>query len=315
MKIVFMGTPDFAVPCLDILVKNGYDVVGVITVPDKPAGRGQQVQQSPVKKYAIEHNLKVLQPEKLKAPEFLEELKSLNADLQIVVAFRMLPEVVWNMPPLGTYNLHGSLLPQYRGAAPLNWAIINGEKETGVTTFKLIHEIDAGNTLYNAKVAIGDDTSVGDLHDELMNVGAELMLKTVKAIESGNYELKEQTIIPSEIKHAPKLFKENCKIDWNKNIDEVHNHVRGLSPYPAAWTEGKDDKGNTLSFKLFKTHKEAAAHNIQAGTLITDNKTYLKVACCNGYVYIDELQLAGKKRLKTEELLRGFNFNSEFSFE
>lgn len=315
MKIVFMGTPDFAVPCLDILVKNGYDVVGVVTVPDKPAGRGQQVQQSPVKKYALEHNLKVLQPEKLKAPEFIEELKSLNADLQIVVAFRMLPEVVWNMPPLGTYNLHGSLLPQYRGAAPLNWAIINGEKETGVTTFKLIHEIDAGNTLYNAKVEIKDDTTVGELHDELMYVGAELMLKTVKAIESGNYELKEQIINPSEIKHAPKLFKENCKIDWKKNIDEVHNLVRGLSPYPAAWTEGKDDKGNILSFKIFKTRKEPATHNVQAGTIFTDNKTYLKVACSNGYIHIEELQLAGKKRLKTEELLRGFNFNSGFIFE
>lgn len=315
MRIIFMGTPDFAVPCLDILVKNKYDVVAVVTVPDKPAGRGQQLQQSPVKKYALEHGIKILQPEKLKAPEFIEELKSLKADLQIVVAFRMLPEVVWNMPPLGTYNLHGSLLPQYRGAAPINWAIINGEKETGVTSFKLKHEIDTGNILFNTKVQLTDDTTAGELHDELMHVGAELMLKTVRAIESGNYELKEQTVNVKEIKHAPKLFKENCKIDWNKSVNEIHNLIRGLSPYPAAWTEGKDEKGNTLSFKIFKSHKEQQNQPTRPGTVFTDNKTFLKVTCSNGFIVIDELQLAGKKRLKTEELLRGFCFTPGFCFE
>ncbi|MDP2388590.1 MAG: methionyl-tRNA formyltransferase [Bacteroidota bacterium] len=313
MKIVFMGTPDFAVPCLDILVRNGYDVVGVITVPDKPAGRGQQVQQSPVKKYALEHGLRILQPEKLKAPEFIEELKSLNADLQIVVAFRMLPEVVWNMPPLGTYNLHGSLLPNYRGAAPINWALINGEKETGVTSFKLIHEIDAGNVLFAEKVQLTDDTNAGELHDTLMHVGAGLMLKTVKAIEEGKYELKEQ-LLNTELKHAPKLFKETCKIDWNKDVNSIHNLIRGLSPYPAAWTEGKDSKGNVQSIKVYVSSKELAAHTTNKGQIVSDNNTYLKVACSNGYIYIHELQLAGKKRLKVQDLLRGFKFEEGFSF-
>ena len=313
MKIVFMGTPDFAVPCLDILVKNGYDVVGVVTVPDKPAGRGQQVQQSPVKKYALEHNLRVLQPEKLKAPEFVEELKELNADLQIVVAFRMLPEVVWNMPRLGTYNLHGSLLPDYRGAAPINWAIINGEKESGVTSFKLKHEIDTGNILFAERVPLTENTTAGELHDKLMFVGAELMLKTVKAIESGNYELKEQ-VLKGESKHAPKLFKETCKIDWSKDVNSIHNLIRGLSPYPAAWTEGTDSRGVTHSVKIFSSSKELAEHSLKHGTVVTDNSTYLKVACSNGYIYIHELQLAGKKRLKVQELLRGFKFGEDFMF-
>lgn len=313
MKIVFMGTPDFAVPCLDILVKNNYDVVGVITVPDKPAGRGQQVQQSPVKKYALEHGLRVLQPEKLKAPDFIEELRSLNADLQIVVAFRMLPEAVWNMPPLGTYNLHGSLLPNYRGAAPINWALINGEKETGVTSFKLIHEIDAGNVLFAEKVQLTDDTNAGELHDTLMLVGAGLMLKTVKAIEQGKYELKEQ-VLNTELKHAPKLYKETCKIDWTKDVNSIHNLIRGLSPYPAAWTEGKDSKGNVHSVKVYTSSKELVAHTINKGQIVTDNSTYLKVACSNGYIYIHELQLSGKKRLKVQDLLRGFKFEEGFSF-
>lgn len=313
MKIVFMGTPDFSVPCLDILVKNGYDVAAVVTVPDKPAGRGQQLQQSPVKKYAIEHHIPVLQPEKLKAPEFLEALKNIGADLQIVVAFRMLPEAVWNMPPLGTYNLHASLLPDYRGAAPINWAIINGENETGVTTFKLKHEIDTGNILFSEKTPLTENTTAGELHDTLMNIGAQLMLKSVKAIESGNYELHEQQ--PSaESKHAPKLFKETCRINWSNNTSSIHNLIRGLSPYPAAWTDGSDTKGNLISMKIFKSSKEEVQHSHKAGTVITDNKKELKVACSNGFIHIQELQLAGKKRLKTDELLRGFHFEEGFSF-
>ena len=315
MKIIFMGTPDFAVPCLDILVKNGYNIIAVVTVPDKPAGRGQQLQQSPIKKYAQAQGIKVLQPEKLKSPAFIEELKSLHADIQIVVAFRMLPEIVWNMPPLGTYNLHASLLPQYRGAAPINWAIINGEKETGVTTFKLKQEIDTGNILFSSKVQLTNNTTAGELHDVLMQVGAELLLKTIKTIENGKYELKEQTVNEQEIKHAPKLVKDNCKINWKKSVEEIHNLIRGLSPYPAAWTEGKDEKGNTLSFKIFKSHKEQQHQEIQPGVIVTDNKTFLKVACSNGFIVIDELQLAGKKRLKTEDLLRGFHFSSSFYFE
>ncbi|MCD6068381.1 MAG: methionyl-tRNA formyltransferase [Bacteroidetes bacterium] len=314
MKIVFMGTPDFAVPCLDILVKNNYDIAGVVTMPDKPAGRGQQLQQSPVKKYALEHHLKVLQPEKLKAPEFIEELKSLQADLQIVVAFRMLPEAVWDMPALGTYNLHASLLPNYRGAAPINWALINGEKETGVTTFKLQHEIDTGSILFSEKVALTENTTAGELHDTLMNIGAELMLKTVKAIESGNYKAVPQ-IDSGANKHAPKLFKESCKIDWNKDVESVHNLIRGLSPYPAAWTEGKDSKGMLHSVKVYTSSKEIATHIYIPGSVHSDGKTYLKVACSNGFVYIHELQLAGKKRLKTEELLRGFKFEEGFVFQ
>jgi len=310
-----MGTPDFAVPCLDILVKNGYNIIAVVTVPDKPAGRGQQLQQSPIKKYAQAQGIKVLQPEKLKSPAFIEELKSLHADIQIVVAFRMLPEIVWNMPPLGTYNLHASLLPQYRGAAPINWAIINGEKETGVTTFKLKQEIDTGNILFSSKVQLTNNTTAGELHDVLMQVGAELLLKTIKTIENGKYELKEQTVNEQEIKHAPKLVKDNCKINWKKSVEEIHNLIRGLSPYPAAWTEGKDEKGNTLSFKIFKSHKEQQHQEIQPGVIVTDNKTFLKVACSNGFIVIDELQLAGKKRLKTEDLLRGFHFSSSFYFE
>lgn len=314
MRVVFMGTPDFSVPCLDILVKNGYDVVGVVTMPDKPAGRGQQLFQSPVKKYALEHGLKLLQPEKLKSPEFIEELKALKADLQIVVAFRMLPEAVWNMPPLGTFNLHASLLPNYRGAAPINWAIINGEKETGVTTFKLQHEIDTGSILYAEKVPLTDDTTAGELHDMLMNVGAGLMLKTVKALESGDYQLKAQGYSESQNKHAPKIFKEDCKIDWNQSAEHIHNLIRGLSPYPAAWTEGKDSKGNTISVKIFRSTKEIINHTYNIGMVISDNKDTLKVACSNGFIHIHELQLAGKKRLKTEELLRGFKFEDGFTF-
>lgn len=312
MRIVFMGTPEFAVASLDILIKNHYDVVGVVTVPDKPAGRGQQMQQSAVKKYALEKGLRIMQPEKLKDESFIHELKNLNADLQIVVAFRMLPEMVWNMPPLGTYNLHGSLLPKYRGAAPINWAIINGETESGVTTFKLKHDIDTGNILFQAKTPITKTTTAGELHDALMHIGADLVLKSVKAIESGIYELKPQD--DSQSVHAPKIFKETCKINWSKPVSEIYNLIRGLSPYPAAYTEYKDKNDQLVSIKLFITDMEESAVSSNLGTVSSDGKTYLKVACSNGYIKIKELQMAGKKRMSIEEFLRGFKIEQGFRF-
>jgi len=309
-----MGTPDFAVPTLNLLVKNNYNIVAVVTAPDKPAGRGQQLQQTAVKKYAIENNLLVLQPEKLKSSKFLETLKSLNADMQIVVAFRMLPVEVWDMPRLGTYNLHASLLPNYRGAAPINWALINGEKETGATVFKLKHEIDTGNILSSFKVTLHDQTTAGELHDTLMNEGASLILDTVKKIESNNFQLIEQTTLQGNWKHAPKIFKDDCKIDWSKNAEQIHNLIRGLSPYPAAWTEGIDSSNNKLNFKIFKSTIEISQHVMEIGSIVTDHKTFLKVACNNGYINLIELQLAGKKKLSIENLLRGFRFNEDFRF-
>lgn len=307
-----MGTPEFAVASLDILIQNNYNVVGVVTVPDKPAGRGQQIQQSAVKKYALEKGLHIMQPERLKDEKFINELKGLKADLQIVVAFRMLPEVVWNMPSLGTYNLHGSLLPKYRGAAPINWAIINGETESGVTTFKLKHEIDTGNMLFQAKTPITNTTTAGELHDTLMKLGADLILKTVKAIESGNYELKPQDDTQSI--HAPKIFKETCKINWNSPVQKIYNLIRGLSPYPTAYTEYKDKNNQPVSVKLFIAGMEETSISGNPGNVSTDGKTYLKVACSNGYIDIKELQMAGKKRMTIEEFLRGFKFESEFCF-
>ncbi|MBL7936499.1 MAG: methionyl-tRNA formyltransferase [Bacteroidia bacterium] len=312
MRIIFMGTPEFAVASLDILVQNNYDIVAVVTVPDKPAGRGQQLQQSAVKKYALEKGLKVLQPEKLKDEAFINELKELKADLQIVVAFRMLPEVVWNMPPLGTYNLHGSLLPKYRGAAPINWAVINGETESGVTSFKLKHEIDTGNMLFQEKVPITKTTTAGELHDTLMKVGAGVILKTVKAIESGNYELKPQD--DSQSIHAPKLFKETCKINWNNSTENIYNLIRGLSPYPAAFTEFVDKNNQTLGVKIFISEIEESQHSCNSGEVKSDGKTFLKVACNNGFIHIKELQMAGKKRMLVEEFLRGFKMDDGFKF-
>ena len=312
MRIIFMGTPEFAVASLDILIQHNYNVVAVVTVPDKPAGRGQQIQQSAVKKYALEKGLTILQPEKLKDQQFVDELKTLNADLQLVVAFRMLPEVVWNMPPLGTYNLHGSLLPKYRGAAPINWAIINGETESGVTTFKLKHEIDTGNMLFQAKTPITETTTAGELHDNLMHIGAELILKTVKAIESGDYKLLPQN--DTEIIHAPKLFKETCKLNWNNSVEKTINLIRGLSPYPAAFTEYVDKKNQLVGVKIYKAEKEISTHALAVGAVICDNKTSLKVACSNGFVSIKELQMAGKKRMLVDEFLRGFKIDSDLKF-
>ena len=315
MKIVFMGTPEFAVASLEKLVQNNYTVVGVVTVPDKPAGRGQQVQQSAVKKYVLEKGLTILQPEKLKDEHFLNQLRELKADLQIVVAFRMLPEVVWKMPALGTINLHGSLLPQYRGAAPINWAVINGEKETGVSTFFLQQEIDTGKIIFQEKTPIGENESAGELHDKLMNIGAELILKTVKAIEKNDFPQIDQLKLIGEneiIKSAPKIFKADCRIDWTKSIDEIHDLIRGLSPYPGSFTDFVSAEGKMVSVKLFIAKKELIRHDFPAGRIISDSKNELKIAVKNGFVSVSELQVAGKKRMTVNEFLRGFQLNGEW---
>lgn len=311
IRIIFMGTPDFAVESLKALIDNGYQVVGVITAPDKPAGRGRQLSESAVKQYAIQQNLKVLQPEKLKNPEFIAELESLKADLQIVVAFRMLPEMVWNMPPMGTFNLHASLLPQYRGAAPLNWAIINGETETGATTFLLSHEIDTGRIIFQEKVSIGENDTVGDLHDRVMNIGANLVLRTVDALAEGNIQpIDQEQLIdqPERIKQAPKIFKDDCRIDWTKDTESVRNLIRGLSPYPTAWTELiHPEKEEMLTAKIFAAQRDNSSLPSAPGTLRTDGKKYLKIACPDGWLSITEIQLSGKKRMRIDELLRGFH--------
>lgn len=305
--IVFMGTPEFAVASLDALVNAGFNIVGVVTAPDKPAGRGMKLQESAVKKYAVEKGLKVLQPEKLKNPQFLEELRALNAKLQVVVAFRMLPEVVWNMPPMGTINVHASLLPQYRGAAPINWAIINGEKETGITTFKLKHEIDTGDILLQEKTPIDENETAGELHDQLKEIGAKLLVKTVKGLFEGTLkEMPQSEILNSKseiVKHAPKIFTETCKIDWNKTADEVHNLICGLSPFPGAFTYL-----NEKLLKIYRSEKEHKQPNIPSGRFETDGKTFFKFACKDGFVLIRELQLEGKKRMNVEDFLRGYKF-------
>jgi methionyl-tRNA formyltransferase len=310
MRIVFMGTPQFAVASLKILVDNKYDVAGVITSPDKPAGRGQQVQQSAVKQFAEQQGLRVLQPTNLKDENFLQELHVLKPDLQIVVAFRMLPVSVWSLPPLGTYNLHASLLPQYRGAAPINWAIINGEKETGITTFKLQHEIDTGNILLQQRVTITPETNAGQLHDILMEQGADLMLQSIKKIEEGNAVLVEQDklMLNQEAKHAPKIFKDTCKIDWNHSITDIYNLIRGLSPYPCAYTELHTTDNKVIVFKVYNALKEETSHGLPVGQIKTDRKTYIKIACQGGFMDVKELQMAGKKKLPVTEFLKGFSF-------
>ncbi len=318
LRIVFMGTPDFAVASLKALVDGGYNIVGVITAPDKLAGRGKKLNESAVKKYAVENNLNILQPEKLKNPEFINELKLLKADLQVVVAFRMLPEMVWNMPKLGTFNLHGSLLPQYRGAAPLNWAVINGETKTGVTTFLLDHKIDTGKIIFKREIAIGENDTVGDIHDGLMEIGAKLVVKTVDALASGNYEAVPQVKIlgEPEIKHAPKIFKKDCKIDWANDYETIRNLIRGLSPYPTAWTKLiNKNSGKEIPTKIFFAKKVDSNENAEAGTLKTDGKTFVNVACGSGWLQITDLQIAGKKRMKTEDFLRGFQQIVEFEFK
>ena len=299
LRIIFMGTPEFAVPGLQILVENGYQVVAVVTAPDKPKGRGQKVIPSPVKEYALSQEIPVLQPTNLKSPDFLEELRSYNANLQIVIAFRMLPETVWNMPAIGTFNLHASLLPQYRGAAPINWAIIKGEKETGLTTFFLKHEIDTGNILFQEKEPIHPEDTAGSLYERLMHKGATLVLKTVQAIESQTYQPQPQA--DAAATHAPKIFKETCRIDWQMPAESIRNFVRGMSPYPAAWTELKGQHCKIYKVSL----KGEAAPEKKPGELITDNKNFVAIKAAEQLVYIEELQLQGKKRMSAEDFLRG----------
>jgi methionyl-tRNA formyltransferase len=295
LRIVFMGTPEFAVASLDALVKAGCNIVGVITAPDKPGGRGMQLQQSAVKKYAVENNLTVLQPEKLKNPEFLAVLKSLHADLQIVVAFRMLPEIVWNMTPMGSVNLHGSLLPQYRGAAPINWA---------VTTFKLKHEIDTGDILLQESFPIGENDTAGEVHDKMKEIGAKVLVETVKGLAVGLLRKTPQHDMSDgdrQTHHAPKIFTETCKIDFNNPVEEIHNLIRGLSPFPGAFTFL-----NNKMLKIYRSEKENSMPNVATGSYETDGKTFLKFACSNGYVQVLELQLEGKKKMLVEDFLRGY---------
>ena len=317
LRIVYMGTPDFAVESLRRLVEGGYNVVAVITMPDKPAGRGHKIQFSQVKEYALSQGLPVLQPERLKDEAFVEQLRSLHADLQIVVAFRMLPEVVWNMPPMGTFNLHASLLPQYRGAAPLNWAIINGDTETGITTFFLKHEIDTGEIIQQRRIPILPEDNVGTIHDKLMVLGADMVVETVDAILAGTVKPIDQESIQTDepLRPAPKIFKDTCRIDWSKPCVQIHNLVRGLSPYPAAWCEWVSADGNRVSVKIFRTTPVPAAHHFEPGSVHTDGKSRIDVACADGYVRIEELQLAGKKRMAAADLLRGFHLDDTFRCE
>ena len=315
LRIVFMGTPEFAVESLKCLVEGGYNVVGVVTMPDKPVGRHQTaLTASPVKEYALKANLNILQPERMKDETFLEELRSLRANLQIVVAFRMLPEVVWNMPPMGTFNLHAALLPQYRGAAPINWAIINGETTTGVTTFFLKHEIDVGDIIRQVPVPIEDSDNVEMVYDKLMHTGSRLVVDTVEDILKGDVHPVSQDSLPHDepLKPAPKIFKETCRIDWNKDVKAIYDFVRGLSPYPAAWTElvGPDGKAQTL--KIHATEKEFATHSLPSGTVVYDGQTQLKIAVANGYLILKDVQLAGKKRMPVSDFLRGFRPNGTF---
>jgi len=308
-RIVFMGTPEFAVESLRKLVENGYQVVGVVTMPDKPVGKHHSVlQASPVKEYALSQHIPLLQPEKLKDAGFLEQLSAWNADLQIVVAFRMLPEAVWDMPRLGTFNLHASLLPQYRGAAPIQWAIINGEKETGVTTFFLTHTIDTGKIIFQERTPIEPTDNAGIIHDRLMRLGAQLVTKTVDAIRNNQIQpVEQETIIinESDLKTAPKIFNETCEIDWNKSSNEIYNLIRGLSPYPAAWTILKTNKGESIHCKIFESEKIIQAHRLSPGTIDSHDKNCLKIAASDGFIQVKSIQQAGKKRMAIEEFLRG----------
>ncbi len=302
-RIVFMGTPAFAVASLSALLDAKMNVVGVVTAPDKPGGRGMQLQQSAVKQFALAHDLPLLQPEKLKAPEFFEALSAWKPDLQVVVAFRMLPEKIWSFPPMGTLNVHGSLLPQYRGAAPINWAIMNGEKETGVTTFQLQHAIDTGDILLQDRIAISEDMTAGALHDTMMMVGAQLLVKTLHGLVEGTIQsLPQSTVLEeSQIKHAPKIFTKDCEINWELPVQDIHNHVRGLAPFPGAITkvEGK-------IVKLYHTRIEMATPNEAPGSFITDGKSLAKFACKDGYLLLNDIQWEGKKRMPIEDFLRGY---------
>lgn len=300
-RIIFMGTPAFAVASLSALLATKMNVVAVVTAPDKPGGRGMQLQESAVKQFAIKNNIPVLQPEKLKSPEFFDTLKTLKPDLQVVVAFRMLPEIIWSFPPMGTLNVHGSLLPQYRGAAPINWAIINGEKQTGVTTFQLQHAIDTGNILLQTPIDISENMTAGELHDTMKEVGAALLVKTIEGLNNNSIQAKAQLEISVELKHAPKIFTNDCAINWENPAITIHNLIRGLAPFPGAITkiEGK-------MVKLFTTHIIDTPAAEKAGTFITDGKTFAKIACSNGYIGIDDIQWEGKKRMPINDFLRGY---------
>ena len=313
-RIVFLGTPGFAVETLKLLVENQYNIVGVITMPDKPAGRGHKLQESDVKKYAKSQNLPILQPTNLKDSDFLNDLENLKVDLNIVVAFRMLPEEVWDMPKHGTYNLHGSLLPQYRGAAPINWAIINGESETGVTTFKLVHKIDTGKIAYQTRVEIGDRDNAGTIHDKLMLVGAELMLKTEAAIIDGSITLQAQDSDSELLKPAPKIFKETCRIDWNLSAKDVDYFIRGLSPYPAAHTTLERGE-TTFNIKVFDAQPITEKHNYSVGTIVQPHPRQIDIAVVDGFIRILELQVQGRKRMKTTDFLNGFSIEENDCFK
>ena len=308
LQIVFMGTPEFAVESLQALVEGGYSVAGVVTAPDKPVGKHQSVlQASAVKQYALSKNLPVLQPEKLKDSEFIEQLQAWNPDLQIVVAFRMLPEVVWNMPRLGTFNLHASLLPQYRGAAPIHWAVINGEKETGATTFFLTHEMDTGKIIFRKKIPIADVDNAGDIHDRLMHLGAGLVVETVDAILENTVHpiLQSDLMTEEELKPAPKIFKDTCRIHWGQPVKAVYDFIRGLAPYPGAWTELTTYQGDTLILKIFETEKLVRPHDLLPGILVSDGKEQFDVSVTDGFIRVKNLQQAGKKRMGVEDFLRG----------
>lgn len=307
MRLVYFGTPEFAASQLEAIVQAGYEVATVVTMPDKPAGRGKKIQFSDVKKTALEHGLPLLQPEKLKDPQFLSALESLHADLFVVVAFRMLPKVVWGMPPMGTFNLHASLLPQYRGAAPINHAIINGETETGLTTFFLNEEIDKGKVIMQQAIPIRPDETAGELHDELMHLGNQFVVETIRKIESGDLQTvtQEEMAAGTTLKDAPKIFKDFCQIQWNRDCKSIYNHIRGLSPYPAAHTTLQTQEGLLIDLKIYNSYIEYSSHNTPIGTVVTDGKTYLKVASEDGYIHFTTLQQAGKKAMDIAEFLRG----------
>jgi methionyl-tRNA formyltransferase len=313
LKIVYMGTPEFAVEPLRRLIEEGYHVAGVITMPDKPAGRGYKIHYSPVKQYALEQNLPLLQPEKLKDETFIKVLRSREADLQIVVAFRMLPEVVWSMPRLGTFNLHASLLPQYRGAAPIHWAVINGETETGVTTFFLQHEIDTGEIIQQVRIPIADEDNTGIVHDKLMMLGGRLVIETANAIINGTADAisQEKMLITGELFSAPKIDKKICRINWNQPVKRVYDFIRGLSPYPTAWTELQISENEITTVKIFESEKIIHPHQFPPGIIETDGKSYINVAVSDGFIAIRLLQLPGKKPLQTAELLRGFQLTKD----
>ncbi len=307
LKIVFMGTPDFAVESLKKIIENNFNVVGVVTSPDKPAGRGRKIQESAVKKFAVANNLKVLQPTNLKSPEFLDQLTEINPDLQIVVAFRMLPEQVWALPKLGTFNLHASLLPNYRGAAPINWALINGEKETGITTFFLDKKIDTGKIIHQEKIVIKENYNAENLHDILMHKGADLVVKTINdIIENKIKPIPQENLINDNIKSAPKIHTADCKINWNDTAENIYNFIRGLSPYPAAWTEFITYNDKILRTKIYKTKKEIIKHNYNSGSVISDNYSFIKIAVNNGFINLLELQIAGKSKNNISDFIRGF---------